>query len=184
MVHLYPQVPAAENVQPLKAMLRSASSKIMAALLPPSSNKDFPKREATFSATYLPTLVDPVNETKSTLLSSTIFYPIFPSPTIKLKIPPGKLFLSNTSTMILVVATETKFVVSEPFQIIEFPVIIAKAAFQPKTALGKLKAEIIPTFPSGLQFSWITWFGLSDGIIYPLIDLLNPQAKSQISTNS
>ncbi len=41
--------------------------------------------EATLSLTILPTLVDPVNETKSILLSSTIFYPIFPLPEIKLK---------------------------------------------------------------------------------------------------
>jgi predicted ferric reductase len=43
VVHLYPVVPAAAKVQALKAMLRSASSKMIAALFPPSSNKDFPK---------------------------------------------------------------------------------------------------------------------------------------------
>lgn len=156
VVHLWPQVPAAEKVHPVNAKLRSASSIIMAALFPPNSKMVLPNRFATLSDTILPIFVDPVNDTKSILLSSTIFYPIFPSPTIKLKIPPGKLFFSKTSTMILVVAIDTKLVVSDPFQIVEFPQIIESVKFHPNTALGKLNAEITPTLPIGFQFSWIT----------------------------
>lgn len=153
MVHLYPQVPAAEKVHPVNAILRSASSIIIAALLPPNSKIVFPNLLETLSETIFPILVLPVNETKLILASSTNFYPIFPSPQTKLKTPPGKLFLSKTSIIIFVVATETKLVVSDPFQIVLFPQIIDKARFHPNTALGKLNAEITPTLPKGFQFS-------------------------------
>ena len=44
------------------------------------------------------------------------------------------------------VAIVVSGVVSEPFQIVLFPVTVAIAKFQPNTAHGKLKAEIINQF--------------------------------------
>lgn len=50
-------------------------------------------------------------------------------------------------------ATVTRGVVGAPFQRQALPVTKAIAVFQPATATGKLNALIIPTTPSGFQFS-------------------------------
>lgn len=57
----------------------------------------------------------------------------------------------------------------------------AIAAFQLKTALGKLNAVITPTVPIGFQTYIIKWSGLYELKIWPPIVLDNPQAISQIS---
>ena len=46
-------------------------------------------------------------------------------------------------------ATDVIGVFSEPFQIQASPQTQARAVFQDQTATGKLKAEIMPTTPSG-----------------------------------
>lgn len=53
--------------------------------------------------------------------------------------------------MIFPVATVIREEAGAPFHVTVFPHIKEMARFQPKTALGKLKAEIIPTVPSGFQ---------------------------------
>ena len=71
----------------------------MTALLPPSSNNDFPNRAPTTSPTDLPILVDPVAETSGTLLSSAISLPKFASPITSDEIPSGSLFSLITWAM-------------------------------------------------------------------------------------
>mmetsp|Transcript_42393 Transcript_42393/g.49430 ORF Transcript_42393/g.49430 Transcript_42393/m.49430 type:complete len:208 (-) Transcript_42393:74-697(-) len=93
-------------------------------------------------------------------------------------------FAFNTSAIILVVAIETSGVLGAPFHKMRSPQTNPMIAFHPKTAHGKLKAEITPTIPSGFQFSSMKCPGLSEGRIFPSKDLDNPQAKSQISMTS
>jgi len=52
--------------------------------------------------------------------------------------------------------------------VIQFPQIKAIAAFHPNTALGKLKAVIIPTIPSGFHIYIMKCSGLSELKIEPL----------------
>jgi len=85
---------------------------------------------------------------------------------------------------ILLVATLTKFVVSDPFQITESPAISAKAVFHPLTAQGKLKAEMMPTFPIGFHYSIIIWPGRSLGMTLPPIVRERPTAISHMSIYS
>ena len=74
-VHLCPHVPTAPKTAPGTTTFKSAVGVIMMALFPPNSNKDFPKRSATFAPTILPILVEPVAETKGTLVSFVIISP-------------------------------------------------------------------------------------------------------------
>ena len=60
----------------------------------------------------------------------------------------------------------------------------AKQKFQAKTAIGKLKAVMQPTTPSGCHNSCNLWSGLSLGIVSPYSCLLRPVAKSHISIAS
>lgn len=76
VVHLYPAVPTAANVQAFNTNSKLASSITTAALLPPSSNIVLPKREWTFSEILLPIEVDPVNEINPNLESLISFSPI------------------------------------------------------------------------------------------------------------
>ena len=119
------------------------------ALFPPNSRIDFPKRSATFFPTILPTLVEPVKETRAIFLSLTNLSPISWSAITKLEIPSGKPFSLATSANIFWQAIAQSGVFSDGFQMTTFPQIHANAAFQLQTATGKLKAEITPTIPSG-----------------------------------
>ena len=47
------------------------------------------------------------------------------------------------------------------------PQMSASAAFQDQTATGKLKAEMMPTTPSGCQVSIMRWPGRSVAIVKP-----------------
>lgn len=91
------------------------------------------------------------------------------------------LFLAKTSPITLAQAIVINDVVGEPFQMTRLPHISAIAAFQPKTALGKLKAVMTPTIPMGFQTYIIKCSGLSELKIEPPIVRDNPQAISQIS---
>jgi hypothetical protein len=75
-------------------------------------------------------------------------------------------------------------VLGAPFQMHRFPQIKAIAAFHECTAQGKLKAEIIPTIPTGFQTSIMKCPGRSEGITFPQIDLESPHARSQTSIAS
>jgi len=102
-VHLYPAVPTAENTAPLTDNSISASSRIIIALFPPNSKRVFPNLLWTTSDTYLPTAVDPVNETKGILGSSAIKDPIsFPVPRQQVNTLSGAPFAFKTSVKILV----------------------------------------------------------------------------------
>ena len=70
---------------------------------------------------------------------------------------------------------------SDGFQMQVFPQTQAIMAFQDQTATGKLKADIIPTTPSGWYCSYILCEGLSECIVSPYSCRDNPTAKSQIS---
>lgn len=63
----------------------------------------------------------PVKDNSFILSSAAIAFPISAPPQHKAATAPGKLFLSRTSATILVVATDTKGVVSDPFQSTVFP---------------------------------------------------------------
>ena len=63
-------VPAAEKVMPLIVKSRSADLQTIAALFPPSSNRDLPNLLATFGANILPISQLPVAENKATPSSS------------------------------------------------------------------------------------------------------------------
>jgi hypothetical protein len=70
--------------------------------------------------------------------------------------------------MIFVVAIVIRDTVGAFFHRTKLPQINAIAAFQTKTAHGKLNADIIPTIPKGFQTYIIKCSGLSDGKIEPL----------------
>lgn len=98
------------------------------------------------------------------------------------------LFFYKTEAIIFAVAIVVIDDCGEPFQVTTFPQIKAIAAFQPKTAFGKLNAVITPTIPSGFQIYIMKCSGLSELKIDPLnkiniypIDLESPQAISQTS---
>jgi hypothetical protein len=83
--------------------------------------------------------------------------------------------------MILALAIVTNEVVGAPFQVTRSPQIKAMAAFQPKTAQGKLKAVMTPTIPKGFQTYIMKCSGLSELNIEPPIVLESPHAMSQMS---
>mmetsp|Transcript_10673 Transcript_10673/g.14365 ORF Transcript_10673/g.14365 Transcript_10673/m.14365 type:complete len:205 (-) Transcript_10673:3-617(-) len=58
------------------------------------------------------------------------------------------------------------------------------AVFQPETAQGKLKAEMMPMLPIGFHYSKIMWSGRSLGITLPPTVRDMPTAISQISMYS
>jgi hypothetical protein len=92
-----------------------------------------------------------VKEINDILLSDVIFLPISIPPCATVTILGFNLFLDNTSAIIFAVAIVTKDEVGEPFHNTKFPHINAIAAFQVKTAFGKLKAVITPTIPKGFH---------------------------------
>lgn len=102
-------------------------------------------------------------------------------PIQQVTIPLGRLFFSKIELIICMVAILKVAAEGPGFHITQLPQIREIAKFQPKTAFGKLKAVITPTIPKGFHYSIMKCSLRSEGITYPLIDLDNPQAKSQIS---
>ncbi|MNL18903.1 hypothetical protein D3C87_1400750 [compost metagenome] len=150
-----PAVPTAPNTAPIRLMSRSACSEIMIALLPPSSNKLFPKRAPTATATAFPMRVEPVAEMRGMRVSFVSSSPTSLSPMIRFETPSGISLALKTAAIICWQAMAVKGVFSEGFQIQTLPHTRAKAAFQLQTATGKLKAEMMPTMPSGCHCSYI-----------------------------
>jgi hypothetical protein len=70
--------------------------------------------------------------------------------------------------MMLPVATVMREEAGAPFQTTVFPQMSEMAKFHPKTAFGKLKAEITPTVPKGFHTSIMKCSGLSELKIEPL----------------
>ena len=58
-------------------------------------------------------------------------------------------------------------VLSDGFQIIVSPHTAAMAAFQAHTAMGKLKAVMIPMTPRGCHCSYMRWLARSECIVSP-----------------
>lgn len=156
--------------------------------------------------TILPTLVLPVKDTRWFRGSLTISLPtVGPEPQTSDAIAPGYFICSRTPAMIRVQATAHNVTVSAGFQTCVFPVTSARAAFQKKTATGKLlysngdvsppysattrwrhyKALMIATWPfRGNHRSIMKWPGRSDGMTEPFSILESPQAKSHMSMAS
>ena len=125
---------------------------ITAALFPPSSRMVRPKRLLTISDTKRPTAVDPVKDMSGTRLSETRSEPTSapPEQRVWMDLKPK---VTKTSLMIRWTAMAQRQVVGAGFQIIMSPQMKARAAFQPATATGKLKAVMHPTRPRGFQAS-------------------------------
>ncbi len=167
VVQRCPQVPTAPNTMARIAISKLAWAVTMRALFPPNSSSERPKRLATASLTFLPIRVEPVADTKGTRLSLAISAPILASPIMVLKIPSGSWFSRSTSLAICWQARAVSGVFSEGFQIHTSPHTAANMAFQDHTATGKLKAEIMPTTPSGWYCSYMRWSGRSECMVRP-----------------
>jgi len=70
---------------------------------------------------------------------------------------------------------------SDGFQTVVSPATAAMKAFQAQTAIGKLKAVITPTTPSGCHCSYRRWCGRSDCMVCPARTRDCPTAKSAMS---
>jgi len=105
-----------------------------------------------------------VKETNLILGSSTMAVPISTPPWQQVTTAGLILFLTRISWITLIKATVVKLVDGAPFNTVRFPQIIEIAKFQPKTAIGKLKAVITPITPRGFQHSIMKCSGRSEGI--------------------
>jgi hypothetical protein len=107
--------------------------------------------------------VEPVAETSGIRVSAAMRWPsVGPLPMTSEKIAGSAPVARQTRSAILITATAVSGVFSDGFQIVESPQTAASAAFHDQTATGKLKAEMIPTTPSGCHCSMSRWFGRSD----------------------
>src|SRR3954468_9542643 len=154
-VHLWPAVPIAPNTAPTIAISRSALSEIIMALLPPNSKSALPNRAPTAAPTALPMRVEPVADTSGTRASLDIHSPTSRPPTSTLFTPSGTLLFLKTAETICWQANAQSGVFSDGFQIHTSPQTQESILFQLQTATGKLKAEIIPTIPSGCHCSYM-----------------------------
>src|SRR5579875_1455188 len=166
-VHLCPAVAREPNATPFSATSMSHLSVTMAALLPPSSRIDFPKRSATLFDMTLPVEVDPVNDTRGILLSCDMRLPIsFPDPQTSENMG-GAPLVSRVSARSFITPIATRAAFVDGFQSTASPQAAAIIEFQDHTADGKLKAVITPTIPTGDHCSRSLWFGLSLAIVSP-----------------
>src|SRR5690348_6879667 len=155
VVQRWPAVPTAPNTAPRMAMVRSASSEMIIALLPPSSNNERPSLAPTAAPTALPIRVEPVADTNGTLVSLAIHSPTSRPPITRPLTPSGTLLALNTSCIIFWQATAQRGVFSDGFHTHTSPQTQASMLFQLHTATGKLNADIIPTMPSGCHCSYM-----------------------------
>ena len=100
-VHLCPVVPTAPNTNAGSTIFKSALGAKITALFPPNSNKDVPNLAPTTSPTDFPIRVDPVAETKGTLLSAAIALPISAPPITKEQMPSGTSSLAAITLLII-----------------------------------------------------------------------------------
>ena len=84
-----------------------------------------------------------------------------------LRISTNSLWSPATLSHIFLIALAHPVACGLGFQIILLPHTEAKQKFQANTAIGKLKAVIQPTTPSGCHNSCNLWSGLSLGIVKP-----------------
>src|SRR4030095_9078447 len=88
----------------------------MMALLPPSSSRDLPSRDATTDASALPMRVEPVADTRGILSSPLIHSPTSRPPVTMQLTPSGTSFFLKISETICWQAREQRGVFSEPSQ--------------------------------------------------------------------
>ena len=153
VVHRWPAVPAAEKTMPRVVRSRSADGATIAALLPPSSSSDRPKRAATRGPTSRPIRVDPVAERRATAGSSTSARPTGASPSTTWETSAEKPASTRACDSRADDASAHSGACSDGFQTTGSPQTSAIAVFHDQTATGKLNAEITPTTPRGCQVS-------------------------------
>ena len=166
VVQRCPVVPTEPKTMARTARSRSAFALTITALLPPSSSRHRPSRPATAEATRRPTAVEPVNETSGIRRSAASRAPISPPPTTRLKTP-ERPWSSMTRFAIRCTASAHSGACSDGFQISGSPQTAATAAFHDQTAIGKLKAVMTATGPSGCHCSNIRWPGRSEAMVSP-----------------
>ena len=166
-VQRWPQVPMAPNTAARRAMSRLALGVMITALLPPSSSRDLPRRAATVAATCLPMRVDPVADTRATRWSSATHFPTWVPPLITEEMPSGSSFSAKTSASSFWQARLQRGTFSLGFQTQTSPHTRARAVFQLQTATGKLKADMMPTMPSGWYCSYMRCSGRSECMVSP-----------------
>src|SRR5205085_785121 len=118
---------------------RSADGATIAALLPPSSSSDRPKRAATRGPTSRPIRVEPVAETSATAGSSTSARPTAASPSTTCEMSGEKPASTRARDNSADEASAHKGACSEGFQTTGSPQTKAIAVFHDHTATGKLK---------------------------------------------
>ena len=126
----------------------------MAALLPPSSSSERLNCAAQATLTARPMAVEPVALTSFTAGCATNASPTARSPISSSARPSGSMPCARavcSSRPASASADSGAF--SDGFQTSVLPHTSASAAFQANTAIGKLKAEMMPTTPSGCQVS-------------------------------
>ena len=155
LVQRCPAVPTAPKVMAGMASFKSADLSTIMALLPPSSSSERPMRLATCTPTCLPTSQEPVKDTRLTRGSSTNFFASSLVASLNIRKTGGKPLPSSASLTIFCTATEHRGTLGDGFQIEALPAMAAINAFQLHTATGKLKAEIMPTTPSGCHCSYM-----------------------------
>ena len=168
VVQRWPAVPAAANTIARRLKARSAEGVTMAALLPPSSSSVRPKRAATLGPRARPMAVLPVALTSGISAWLASCSPASRRPITSCEMAAGAAGISAiTSLMIRCSASAVSGVFSEGFHSTVSPQTSASAAFQHQTAIGKLKAVMTPTGPSGCQRS-IRWCpGRSEAMVRP-----------------
>ncbi|MNW11523.1 hypothetical protein D3C71_2090040 [compost metagenome] len=77
----------------------------------------------------------------------------------------GKPASFSASLQIFIVAMAVSGVLLDGFQMQMSPQMAARKAFQLHTATGKLKAEMMPTRPSGWYCSYMRWPGRSECMV-------------------
>ena len=166
---------------PRTARSRSALGATTAALLPPSSSSERPRRAATRGATSLPMRVEPVAETSGTRGSSTSASPTSRAPSTTCERCSGAPVRRAASAARAWQASAVSSVFSDGFHTTASPQTKASAAFHDQTATGKLKALMTPTTPSGCHCSIIRWPGRSVAMVRPCSWRERPTARSQMS---
>ncbi len=111
--------------------------------------------------------VEPVAETTGTRGSSTSAWPAARAPMTSCDRPSGAPAFFAAASNRAWVASAVSGVFSEGFQTQVSPATSASAAFQDQTATGKLKAEMIPTTPTGCHVSIMRWDGRSVAMVRP-----------------
>ena len=165
-MHVWPVAANTPAITPLAAASRSASGKTTCADLPPSSRVTRARWLVAPSATSIPVFVEPVKATLSTPGWRTRARPTAgPLPVMTLKTPSG-MPASVTSPASSSAVTG---VWSLGLVTIVQPAASAGASFQVSSSSGEFQGTMAATTPTGSRRVKATKFGLSDGMLSPVI---------------